>query len=63
MKIVVDKMPDHIGDCPYCKDLSTMDYDEYTCMWNGNESRCWGPDECPYFVQMKAYKEDKDVTN
>ena len=60
MRILVDEMPKESYDCPHCRDDSTMNYDEYTCMWNGNESKCWGPDECPYFVQMKVYRESSN---
>jgi hypothetical protein len=49
MRIIVDEMPKEPYKCPYCKDNSDMDKDEYICAWQNSGIHCWETIECPYF--------------
>lgn len=59
MKILVDKMPNHPSNCPWCENESTMDYDKYTCTWLNSNYHCMYDitKECPYFTTIK----EKDI--
>lgn len=54
MKLIVDKVPDKPYNCPYCKDKSCMDYEEYICTWNNSDRVCPVEyDGCPYFTEKQ----------
>ena len=65
MKIVVDKMPDKMRDCPYFRDNSTMDFGIYECTYSHASCTCHNADgdgneendnpkySCEYFVGLE----------
>lgn len=48
MKIIVDKMPDSVEQCPYSHDVDG--YKEYRCTWNQCGKRCYCTEDCPFFA-------------
>lgn len=59
MRIIVDEMPKDPWECPYCKDNSDHDNDEYICTYRNSGRDCWETHECPYFTSFKNMFEDE----
>lgn len=56
MKIIVDKMPDNIYDCPYFVDNSNMYMTNFCCMYNNSACSCHIDDNpkynCKHFIDL-----------
>ena len=60
MKIIVDKMPSSIFDCPYAKDLDG--YSKCECTWNQCRRTCRDITECPFFTDGTNKSRDLEET-